>query len=187
MEAEVPGWRSWGKSEKASWDAHAGAGRQNETWWGRMFQAEETVHTKALWETASWHFRNKTHFGSRTRVQKHLWATLNSGAVTTSGRTTENSEEQRGRWEQRCGEMCGTPPAEEPRSKSWDQLARQGDDTKGKGKEKREWWKLRLENIQEANGVDRVKWCYDKDAKNLVDLATKKRTVTFWRIIFKVC
>lgn len=78
-----------------------------------------------------------------------------------------NSKEQRGRWEQRCGEMCGTPSAEEPRSKSWDQLARKGEDTKGKGKEKREWWKLRLENIQEANGVDRVKCCYDKDAKNL--------------------
>ena len=105
-----------GKSEKASWDAHAGTGRQNKTWWGRMFQADQTADTKALWGTASWRFRSEAHSGSCAWLQGRLGATLNSGAVTTSGWTPETAKNREADESSSVGGRTGAPPAEEPRS-----------------------------------------------------------------------
>ena len=100
---------------------------------------------------------------------------------------TWNSKEQRGRWKQQCGGCTGAPPAEEPRSAggrlgltSW-----KGRRHQGKGEE-RSPVETAVTEYSRSKWVDRVKCCYDKDAKNPLDLATRKRTVTLWTIIFTV-
>lgn len=55
---------------------------------------------------------------------------------------------------------------------------REREETERKGKRKERAMETAVTECSRSKQVDRVKCCYDKDAKNPLDLATRKRTVT---------